>query len=90
MPRSTPPGRNSCGPPVPDFRKLYDAEKQVDAVVVSTCEHTHAFATPPALRMGKHVYCEKPLTYNIAEARLIREAAAQAKVATQMGTDPRR
>ena len=69
-----------------DFRKLYDAEQQIDAVVVSTCEHTHAFATLPALRMGKHVYCEKPLTYNIAEARLIREAAAKAKVATQMGT----
>ena len=69
-----------------DFRKLYDAEKKFDAVIVSTCEHTHAFATLPALRMGKHVYCEKPLTYNIWEARLIREAAAKAKVATQMGT----
>ena len=69
-----------------DFRKLYDTEKHFDAVVVSTCEHTHAFATLPAIQRGKHVYCEKPLTYNIWEARLIREAAAKARVATQMGT----
>src|SRR5205809_6324352 len=69
-----------------DFRRLYDASKDIDAVVVSTPEHTHAFATLPALRLGKHVYCEKPLTHNIWEARIIREAAAKAKVATQMGT----
>jgi predicted dehydrogenase len=70
-----------------DFRKLFDKHhKEFDAVVVSTCEHTHAFATLPALQLGKHVYCEKPLTYNIDEARVIREAAAKAKVATQMGT----
>ncbi len=69
-----------------DFRKLFDREKEFDAVVVSTCEHTHAFATLPALKLGKHVYCEKPLTHNIWEARVIREAAAKAKVATQMGT----
>jgi len=52
---------------------------------VSTCEHTHAFATMLALQHGKHVYCEKPLTHNIWEARRIREAAAKAKVTTQMG-----
>jgi predicted dehydrogenase len=69
-----------------DFRKLFDRAREFDAVVVSTCEHTHAFATLPALQLGKHVYCEKPLTYNIHEARIIREAAAKAKVATQMGT----
>jgi len=68
-----------------DFRKLFDNSKDVDAVVVSTCEHTHAFATLAALQLGKHVYCEKPLTHNIWEARLIRDAAAKAKVATQMG-----
>jgi predicted dehydrogenase len=68
-----------------DFRKLYDHAKEFDAVVVSTCEHAHAFATLPALQLGKHVYCEKPLTYNIEEARVIREAAAKAKVVTQMG-----
>jgi predicted dehydrogenase len=69
-----------------DFRKLFDYAKEFDAVVVSTCEHTHAFATLPALQLGKHVYCEKPLTHSIWEARIIREAAANSKVATQMGT----
>jgi len=68
-----------------DFRKVFDHAKEFNAVVVSTCEHTHAFATMLALKHGKHVYCEKPLTHNIWEARKIREAAAQAKVATQMG-----
>lgn len=69
-----------------DFRKLFDDLKGYDAVVVSTTEHTHAFATLPALQLGKHVYCEKPLTHDVWEARRIREAAAKAKVATQMGT----
>jgi len=69
-----------------DFRKVYDHANDFDAVVVSTCEHTHAFATLPALQLGKHVYCEKPLTQTVWEARVIREAAAKANVATQMGT----
>lgn len=69
-----------------DFRKLYETTKDIDAVVVSTTEHTHAFATLPALRLGKPVYCEKPLTHNVKEARIITEAAAKAGVATQMGT----
>jgi predicted dehydrogenase len=71
-----------------DFRKLYDELKDsaFDAVVVSSTEHTHAFATLPALRRKKHVYCEKPLTHSLREARLITEAARQAGVATQMGT----
>ncbi|HEY2156810.1 MAG TPA: Gfo/Idh/MocA family oxidoreductase, partial [Isosphaeraceae bacterium] len=69
-----------------DYRRLYDHAKEFDAVVVSTTEHTHAFATLPALILGKHVYCEKPLTHDVWEARVIREAAARAKVATQMGT----
>jgi predicted dehydrogenase len=71
-----------------DFRKLYDELKdgEFDAVVVSTTEHTHAFATLPALQRKKHVYCEKPLTHNLREARLITEAAGKAGVATQMGT----
>src|SRR5262249_55064602 len=56
-----------------DFRKLYDTLKDgdFDAVVVSTTEHTHAFATLPALERKKHVYCEKPLTHNLHEARII-------------------
>lgn len=70
-----------------DFRKLYDAiGKTVDAVVVSTTEHTHAYATMPALQLGKHVYCEKPLAYNVYETRRVTEAAAGAGVVTQMGT----
>jgi len=68
-----------------DFRKLFEKEKDFDAVTVSTCEHTHAFATMLALKANKHVYCEKPLTHNIWEARQIREAAAKTNVATQMG-----
>jgi predicted dehydrogenase len=55
-------------------------------VVVSTTEHTHAFATLPALQLGKHVYCEKPLAHCVGEVRKVTEAAARAKVATQMGT----
>ncbi|MDE0865067.1 MAG: Gfo/Idh/MocA family oxidoreductase [Rubripirellula sp.] len=69
-----------------DFRELFDHQKEFDAVVVSTPEHTHAFATLPGLQLGKHVYCEKPLTYNIEESRIIRMAARNAKVVTQMGT----
>ena len=68
-----------------DFRKLYDHAADFDAVVVSTCEHTHAFATLPALQLGKHVYCEKPLTYNIWEAREIREAAARPRSLRKWG-----
>jgi predicted dehydrogenase len=69
-----------------DFRKIYDHPELFDAVVVSTPEHTHAVATMPALELKKHVYCEKPLTYNIAECRAIRLAARKAGVVTQMGT----
>lgn len=70
-----------------DFRKLYeDNTDDIDAVVISTPEHTHAFATMPALKLKKHVYCEKPLTHNVVESRMIMEEAARAGVATQMGT----
>jgi hypothetical protein len=69
-----------------DLRKVFDHANEFDAVVVSTAEHTHAFATYLALTHGKHVYCEKPLTYNIWEARLIRETAARyPRLSTQMG-----
>jgi predicted dehydrogenase len=68
-----------------DFRKVFDRPADFDGVVVSTCEHTHAFATILALNENKHVYCEKPLAYNVWETRFIREAAARRKVATQMG-----
>ncbi|MBP8260349.1 MAG: Gfo/Idh/MocA family oxidoreductase [Verrucomicrobia bacterium] len=69
-----------------DLRKLLDEARDLDAVTVSTAEHTHAFATLGALQQRKHVYCEKPLTHSILEARVIADAAAKAKVATQMGT----
>jgi predicted dehydrogenase len=69
-----------------DLRKVFDNPNEFDAVVVATAEHTHAFATYLALTHGKHVYCEKPLTYNVWEARLIRETAAKyPKLSTQMG-----
>ena len=68
-----------------DFRKLIEM-KGIDAVVISTTDHTHAPAAAMALRMGKHVYCEKPLTHTVYEARTIAKLAKEAKVATQMGT----
>ncbi len=69
-----------------DLRRVFDNAKDFDAVVVSTAEHTHAFATYLALTHGKHVYCEKPLAYNIWETRLVRETAAKyPKLSTQMG-----
>jgi predicted dehydrogenase len=69
-----------------DFRRMLDKEdKSIDAVVVATPDHTHAVITMMAIRMGKHVYCEKPLTHSVWEARQIAEAARQAKVATQLG-----
>lgn len=69
-----------------DLRRLLDDLKDIDGVVVSTTEHTHAYATVPALRQGKPVYCEKPLTYCIAESRKVMQAAIEANVPTQMGT----
>ncbi|MBM4028589.1 MAG: hypothetical protein FJ280_24810, partial [Planctomycetes bacterium] len=58
-----------------DFRRVFDNPKDFDAVIVSTTEHTHALATYLALTHGKHVYCEKPLTHDVWEARLIRQTA---------------
>jgi predicted dehydrogenase len=68
-----------------DFRKLIDA-KGLDAVVIGTPDHTHAPATLRALKAGLHVYCEKPLTHTVEEARLVAEAAAKHKRVTQLGT----
>ena len=68
-----------------DFREMLEKEKGLDAVVVATPDHTHAVAAMYAIRAGKHVYCEKPLTRSIEEARMLAKAARQAKVATQMG-----
>jgi predicted dehydrogenase len=69
-----------------DFRKMLDEMgKSIDAVTVSTPDHTHAVASMMAMKMGKHVYCQKPLTHTVYEARQMRETAANMKVATQMG-----
>src|SRR5262249_30546579 len=82
---------NSTGTKLPaakryrDYRKLLETEKSLDAVVISTPDHNHAPATIMALKLGRHVYCEKPLTRTVKEARAVSLAARQAKVATQMG-----
>ncbi len=69
-----------------DFRKMFDEMgKQIDAVSVSTPDHTHAPASVMAMRLGKHVYCQKPLTHSVFEARTMREVAQKMKVCTQMG-----
>jgi predicted dehydrogenase len=69
-----------------DFRKMLEEEdKNIDAVTVATPDHVHAVATMMAIKMDKHVYCEKPLTHSVYEARKVAEAAREHKVATQMG-----
>ncbi len=68
-----------------DYRKMLD-QKDVDAVVVATPDHHHAFAAVPFMRLGKHVYCEKPLAHSVNEIRLMMQVAAENKVVTQMGT----
>ncbi|MDZ7314785.1 MAG: Gfo/Idh/MocA family oxidoreductase [candidate division KSB1 bacterium] len=68
-----------------DFRVMLDREKSIDAVLVATPDHTHAVAAMAAIKRGKHVYCEKPLTHTVYEARMLAQAAKEAGVATQMG-----
>lgn len=69
-----------------DFRRMFDAmEREIDAVVVATPDHTHAVITSAAIRHGKGVYCEKPLTHHVFEARRLRQMARERGVATQMG-----
>ncbi len=69
-----------------DWREMLEKEaNNIDAVVVSTPDHTHAVAAMAAIQLGKHVYCEKPLTRTISEARALRDAARKAGVVTQMG-----
>jgi predicted dehydrogenase len=69
-----------------DFREMLDQlGDKIDIVTVSTPDHTHAAAAIRAMRMGKHVYCQKPLTWSIREARMMREIAEETGVVTQMG-----
>jgi predicted dehydrogenase len=68
-----------------DFREMLDKEKALDAVLCATPDHLHAYVSILAMRAGKHVYCEKPLTHNIWEARLVAKVAKETGVATQMG-----
>ena len=69
-----------------DYRKLYDeVGKSIDAVTVSTPDHHHAPASVRAMQMGKHVYCQKPLTQSVSEARLMVKLAKEKNLATQMG-----
>ena len=69
-----------------DYRLMFDKEKNLDAVVVSTPDHTHAIPVMSALRRGLDVYCEKPLAHSVYEVRQMREEAARQKAVTQMGT----
>jgi predicted dehydrogenase len=70
-----------------DFREMLDKiHRQIDAVVVSTPDHTHAVAAVQAIRLGKHCYCEKPLAHSVYEVRTVTNLARQYKVVTQIGT----
>jgi predicted dehydrogenase len=68
-----------------DFRKMLETQKDIDAVVVATPDHNHAVVSILAMKLGKHVHCQKPLTHSVYEARQIGKVAKEAKVATQMG-----
>ncbi len=70
-----------------DYRKLLDAmDNQIDAVVIGTPDHTHAPIAAMAMRMGKHCYCEKPLTHSVYECRVLTDLARENNLATQLGT----
>lgn len=68
-----------------DYRKMLDEEKEIDAVVIATPDHTHAVIAMYAMERGKHIFCQKPLTRTIYEARKLAEAAKKYNVVTQMG-----
>ena len=68
-----------------DYRVMLEQQKDIDAVVIATPDHTHAVITLAAIQLGKHVFCQKPLTHTVHEARTITEAARASKVQTQMG-----
>jgi predicted dehydrogenase len=68
-----------------DFREMLEKQKDIDAVVISTPDHTHGVIAMMAIKMGKHVYCEKPLAHSLFEVREITKAAREMGVQTQMG-----
>jgi len=68
-----------------DFREMLDKQKDIDGVMIATPDHTHAVISMAAMRAGKHVYCQKPLTHNVYEARMLAKAAKETGVTTQMG-----
>ena len=72
-----------------DFRVMLENEKAIDAVLIATPDHLHAYVATLAMKAGKHVYCEKPLTHNVWEARAVARVAAETGVATQMGNQGR-
>ncbi len=72
-----------------DFRVMLEKEKAIDAVLIATPDHNHAYITLTALKAGKHVYCEKPLTHTIKEARVVAKVARESGLATQMGNHGR-
>ncbi|HBB92219.1 MAG: oxidoreductase [Bacteroidetes bacterium GWF2_49_14] len=72
-----------------DFRIMLEKEKTIDAVIVATPDHTHAVAAMAAIKLGKHVYVQKPLTHDVFEARRLTEAVREYKVVSQMGNQGR-
>ena len=68
-----------------DYREMLDKQKDIDGVIIGTPDHTHAVISMAAMRAGKHVYCQKPLTHDVYEARMLARVAKECKVATQMG-----
>nr|MBP8960392.1 Gfo/Idh/MocA family oxidoreductase [Bacteroidales bacterium] len=68
-----------------DYRVMLDSQKDIDAVIVATSDHTHAVISMEAMRRGKHVFTQKPLTHTVYEARALAKAAKEYKVSTQMG-----
>ena len=72
-----------------DFRVMLEKEKAIDAVLIATPDHLHAYVSILAMKAGKHVYCEKPLTKDVWEARVVAQVAKETGVATQMGNQGR-
>jgi len=68
-----------------DYRLMLEQQKDIEAVLIATPDHTHAVIAMAAMKAGKHVYCQKPLTHDVYEARMLAQAAKECRVATQMG-----